>query len=145
MSDLAVCCDVGGVCVSSVSTLGRAAAAISVSVSARREINGPLCGGGASAGGARVEMGERGVCRGISLLYQCFSSLFCSPLRGELAILLLQRNINKIFTRLWLFIYSLSGLVTQARAGCCDREESVTTPTSISGTGSLGSRTAAGL
>ena len=101
--------------------------------------------GGASAGGARVEMGERGVCRGISLLYQCFSSLFCSPLRGELAILLLQRNINKIFTRLWLFIYSLSGLVTQARAGCCDREESVTTPTSISGTGSLGSRTAAGL
>ena len=33
------------------STLGRAAAAISVSVSARREINGPLCGGeGASAG-----------------------------------------------------------------------------------------------
>ena len=105
-----------------------------------------LCvGGGGISWGARVEMGERGVCRGISLLYQCFSSLFCSPLRGELAILLLHRNINKIFTQLWLFIYSLSGLVTQARAGCCDREESVTTPTSISGTGSLGSRTAAGL
>ena len=47
----------------SLSLLGGAAAAISVSVSARREINSPLCGGrrgaGVSAGGARVEMAER--------------------------------------------------------------------------------------
>ena len=60
MSDLAVCCDVGGVCVSSVSTLGRAAAAISVSVSARREINGPLCGGGGHQLGEQGLRWERG-------------------------------------------------------------------------------------
>lgn len=44
-------------------------------------------GAGVSAGGARVEMGERGEFAGelAFSLYQCFSSLFCSPVAGGLA------------------------------------------------------------
>ena len=107
-----------------LSLLGGAAAAISVSVSARREINSPLCGGrggglGVSAGGARVEMGrERGVCRGISLLSVSvfFFPVLFSIVGGQLTnltILLHQLNINlkldccplSLSPSLWVYLY----------------------------------------
>ena len=77
---------------------------------------------GVSAGGARVEMGERGVCRGISLLcISVFLPCFVLHCGGQLTTILLhQLNIN-IKLSLSVYLYGC-WLGDTEQCWCYDRD-----------------------